>query len=202
MRPLNDLTDLIAEFPGVGPRQARRIVQFLLSKNKTFRARAADLIQKVGDHLTRCNSCFRFDEVNESGMCAICVDPARDTTALMVVEKDVDIESVEAAHAYSGRYFVLGGLIPMAKQRRNGSAVRIKELLARIAKSKKNGLREVVLALSTTPEGDYTALETAKNIVDAEPGMKVTLLGRGLSTGAELEYADRETLRNALKNRA
>lgn len=117
----------------------------------------------------------------------------------MVVEKDVDIEGVEASGAYKGKYFVLGGLMPLIPKK-NAPTVRAKELEARI---QKNGINEVIFALSTTPEGDYTARELTQIFKTLPRGesLKVSILGRGLSVGAEIEYADAETLRNALQNR-
>ena len=115
----------------------------------------------------------------------------------MVVEKDVDIEGVEGSGAYHGKYFVLGGLMAMT-ERKHSRVLRNKELLMRV---QKNGIQEIIFALSTTPEGDYTARELMKEMNTANPDIKTTLLGRGLSVGAEIEYADSETLRSALKNR-
>lgn len=196
-RATEELTELIAEFPGLGPRQARRIVQFLLSKNAAYRERLTVLIAEVAKNAKRCKDCFRFDDLDPKGLCRICADASRDTHALMVVEKDVDIEGVESSGAYRGKYFVLGGLMSMTK-RKNGSP-RDQELFSRIAK---NGFTEVIFALSTTPEGDYTARELMKILNAGYPDVKTTLLGRGLSVGAEIEYADSETIRNAFKNRA
>ncbi|MEK9176895.1 MAG: toprim domain-containing protein [Patescibacteria group bacterium] len=196
MRAIHELTNLIAEFPGVGPRQARRIVQFLLGRDQSYREELASSLSKIRKSVSQCRECYRF--ADGSGICALCTDRGRDDTALMVVEKDVDVEGVEASEAYAGRYFVLGGLISMARQRKNGNGTRTKELMNRIGKLKP---AEVVFALSATPEGDYTAGELMRELKATHPGMKLTLLGRGLSIGAEIEYADRETLRNALKNR-
>ncbi len=199
-RPIHDLVEKIAEFPGIGPRQARRIVQFLLGKSSAYRLELAQLIQEAGKHITQCKVCFRFDDIGGAGACKICSDKNRDQSVLMVIEKDVDIEGVEESHAYNGRYFVLGGLLSMARPRKN-DRVRSKELLSFISQMKP-GLTEVILALSTTPEGDYTAREIAKEVSTANPDIKTTLLGRGLSVGAEIEYADQETIRSALKNRS
>lgn len=196
-RSIEELAARVAEFPGIGPRQARRIVQFLLSKNGGYREQLAELITNIAAGAKKCKSCFRFDDVNDTGICRICADKSRERGTLMVVEKDVDIEGVEGSGAYAGTYFVLGGLMPMT-QRKNGGTLRSKELLTRI---KSNNLEEVIFALSTTPEGDYTARELMKEINEKFSGIKTTLLGRGLSVGAEIEYADSETLRNALRNR-
>ncbi len=198
MKGVSKLVDLIAEFPGIGPRQARRIVQFLLSRPQSLRVALARAITSLGDEVSPCSQCYRFDEIGAQGACALCADTKRDASALMVVERDVDIDAVESSSAYKGRYFVLGGLMPMARQKRAGKEPRTAELLVRI---KKNGVTEVIFALSTTPEGDYTARELAKQLSAIDPVLKTTLLGRGLSVGAEIEYADSETLRNALQNR-
>ncbi|MES2135232.1 MAG: toprim domain-containing protein [Patescibacteria group bacterium] len=197
-RTTHDLIEHIAEFPGIGPRQARRIVQFLLSAGAPFREKLAQLIIDSGTSTSPCNVCFRFDDTRDSGTCSICSDASRDHTSLMVVEKDIDIEGIEGSGAYRGTYFVLGGLKTMT-ERKNSRTLRTKELLSHIGK---NGTKEVIFALSTTPEGDYTARELSKEIQKATPDKKVTLLGRGLSVGAEIEYADAETLRSALRNRS
>lgn len=196
MKPIQELVDLIAEFPGVGPRAARRIVQFMLAKDKSFRDKLARAVAGVGGAVSQCELCFRYTE--RPKLCAICADHAREHT-LMVVERDVDVESVEGSSAYHGLYFVLGGLIPMARQRKNGNRVRAKELISRI---EKGAPEEVIFALSTTPEGDYTAHELIRELKTLNSKLKTSMLGRGLSVGAEIEYADHETLRSALKNRS
>lgn len=197
-RPIHELVSLIAEFPGIGPRQARRIVQFLLTRNPQYRERFAESIRALGKAAEQCTSCFRYDDSGNGSLCIICADHERDRNVLMVVEKDADIENVEHSRSYSGLYFVLGGHIPMT-ERKNPPYVRVKELKEKISKG---DVAEVILALSTTPEGDFTAREILNDISSAYPHIRVSLLGRGLSVGAEIEYADPETLRNALKNRA
>ncbi len=202
---VHDLTALIAEFPGIGPRQARRVVQFLLHKDGAYRTRLSELIQNIRNHVSQCSVCFRFDDLNGNTVCKICSDANRDATQLMVVEKDVDIEGVEASGAYKGRYFVLGGLMRLS-ERKNDVQIRSKELLARIQKtppSVEGGVQEVIFALASTPEGDFTSREIIRNISSSLPEVtsRLSILGRGLSVGAEIEYADAETLRNALQNR-
>ncbi len=196
-RTTEDLVNQIAEFPGIGPRQAKRIVQFLLFAGAPFREKLAKLIEKAGALAIPCVRCFKYDDRRDSGLCTLCSDTSRDVNVLMVVEKDIDIEGIENSGAYHGSYFVLGGLLTMT-QRKNSRTIRSKELLAHIQKSP---MQEVIFALSTTPEGDYTARELVKEIEGIKPEVKGTLLGRGLSVGAEIEYADAETLRSAFKNR-
>lgn len=196
-RPIQELPSLISEFPGIGPRQARRIVQFLLTKTPAFREKLSEILRAIGSTTEQCTSCFRYDDSGNGRTCSICANVERDSQVLMVVEKDADIENVEASHAYRGLYFVLGGLIPMT-ERKNASYVRSRELQEKI---KKNGITEIILALSTTPEGDYTGRELMDLLRSVKSDLKISFLGRGLSVGAEIEYADSETLRNALKNR-
>jgi recombination protein RecR len=202
MRPIRALADLIAEFPGVGPRQARRVVQFLLRADHSYKKRLVEAIESLEGRVSQCVSCFRFDEVTSVKLCPLCADASRDDALLMVVEKDVDIDSVEAAGIFKGRYFVLGSLIPLARARKSAISPRTKELSKSVAERKKAGLKEVVLAFATTPDGDYTARELKKEISEKFPEIKVSLLGRGLSLGAEIEYADQETLRSALQGRS
>ncbi|TAJ14902.1 recombination protein RecR [Patescibacteria group bacterium] len=198
MRQVNELTDLIAHFPGIGPRQARRVVQFLLSSGSAFREKLARLIIEVGQSASPCAICWRFDDLRGNKICSICSNESRDRDLLMVVEKDIDIEGIESSGAYRGLYFVLGGLMTMT-ERKSARIVRTRELITHI---QNNETSEVIWALSTTPEGDYTAREIMKEINTVKPNVTTTLLGRGLSVGAEIEYADSETLRSALKNRA
>ena len=197
MSPINELTELLSHLPGLGPRQARRVVQFLLSKDKTFREKLAALITDMSQGAMQCTRCYRFDDPNASHLCRICADQDRDASLLMVVEHDVDIEAIEATLTYRGYYFVLGGLLNLLKQRKD-KVVRIAELKKRIDQN----VKEVIFALSTTPEGDYTTKEIVDHLKTQNSELRTTLLGRGLSIGAELEYADPETLRSALKNRS
>ncbi len=202
MRPINELTELLSQLPGLGPRQARRVVQYLLARGPAFRTKLAELINAISLATAQCKNCMRFDD-SVDGRCPICADAARDRSVLMVVEHDVDIDAVESSLAYSGKYFVIGALMPLGGRKRKGAdEPRIEALLHHVDAGIKEGLREVIFALSTTPEGDYTARELKKQIEGSSPTIQTSLLGRGLSVGAEIEYADGETLRSALKNRS
>ncbi|MEK7530631.1 MAG: toprim domain-containing protein [Patescibacteria group bacterium] len=198
MGPVHELTALLAHLPGLGPRQARRVVQYLLKKNQTFRAELSTLITQLAAHTAECTLCHRYDDPHGSGLCGQCRSKSRDASILMVVEHDVDIDAMEASGAYAGRYFVLGGLMPLSDRRRS-QAVYAEHLVTRV---KNEPIAEIIFALATTPEGDYTARELSKKVAEANKKTKITLLGRGLSVGAEVEYADPETLRNALKSRS
>lgn len=201
MRPIHELTEMLSRLPGLGPRQARRVVQYLLQHDQQFRHTLATLIESVSLKTAQCSLCMRFDDPAQNGLCSLCADPERDHGTLMVVEHDVDTDAVESSLTYKGFYFVLGGLMSMTKLKKE-RPIRTAELWKRIQRRTEEGLKEVIIALATTPEGDYTARELVKEIQTKFPSLTTTLLGRGLSVGAELEYADPETLRSALKNRA
>lgn len=199
-KTIQELTDLIAELPGLGPRQARRIVQYLLRANPGYKKKLTDTITSLSAHIAQCEQCYRFDEVNSKQQCKLCADPNRDTATLMVIEKDVDLEGVEAAGVYRGQYFVLGSLMPLARTRKFAAPIRTNELFKRVQNDQET-IQEIILAFATTPEGDFTAHELKSKIAALAPHIKITILGRGLSLGAEIEYADQETLRSALQGR-
>ena len=204
MDVIDKLTEVFKEFPGIGERQARRFVYFLMRRNGEYSANLNRLITELKKEVTQCKECFRFFLLNENGdnLCEICSDVHTDPSVLMVVEKDSDLESVRKSRVYQGKYFILGGLVPIV-EKTTKRQVRIEELKQKIEKDSKE-LKEVILAFSLSPQGDHTdhyVRGEIKNVT--EPlGIKISSLGRGLSTGTELEYSDNDTLRNALKNRS
>ena len=121
----------------------------------------------------------------------------------MVVCRDVDLEMIEKSGAFAGRYFVLGGALPVLEKNPERK-IRSRELLKVAEKMSKENLREIILAMNADPEGENTAdfLHKLLELIVKKHNIKISLLGRGLSTGVELEYADADTLKNALRNRA
>jgi recombination protein RecR len=202
MSSIDNLANLFMKFPGIGTRQAKRFVYFLLAQDPHFVETLAYEISELKKNIAQCSACFRFFPRTGTGtLCSVCVDDA-DSATLMVVEKDTDFESVHRSGSYAGRYFILGGTIPVL-ERDPASKIRIHELLARIESSAVEGLSEIILALSANPEGDFTRDYILKALtpIAEQLGITITTLGRGLSTGTELEYSDAVTLRHALKNR-
>ncbi len=134
-------------------------------------------------------------------MCMMCADETRDRTTLMIVEKDSDMEALERSGTYRGQYFILGGTLPILEKHPD-DRIRISLLLDRITAESDN-LDEVIIACAVTPESEHTAQFVESQISPLlNPTMtKITHLGRGLSTGTELEYSDTETLRYALLGR-
>lgn len=200
MSDIDTLTELFMRFPGIGPRQARRFVFFLLRQDAGYRNTLTRSITEVANNIKRCSECMRFASLHtKQPLCDLCADTNRENGVLMLVEKDTDVEQMEKSGAYSGRYFVLGGTLSLTGKK---SFIREKELVQYFTKHQ--GVTEIILALSATPDGEYTADYLTTKFKEDEPTKDavVTILGRGLSTGSELEYADATTLKQALKNRA
>lgn len=205
MDSIEKLTAHFLKFPGIGRRQARRFAYHLLSKDQGSLHDLAQLIKGIKQEIAECASCHRFfaPGPGKNATCDVCRDPNADLTTLLLVEKDFDMENIRKSGAYSGRYFVLGGTLPLFDKNPNES-IRVRMLFEESEKSAKAGtLKEIIIALSANPEGEHTTQYVAKVL---EPlvqkyKIKTTTLGRGLSTGTELEYSDRDTLKNALKNR-
>lgn len=196
------LIELFKEFPGIGPRQAKRFVYFLLNKNANYSTELANLIKEVRSKVHSCNICFRFFPNGNSSTCPTCADKTRDSKLLMIVSHDVDFENIERTKFYNGYYFILGGTVPILEKNPE-TKIRQRDLFEVIEKKSKEGLTEIVIALNYNPEGENTLShlrEVLSPTID-KLSIKISTLGRGLSTGTELEYSDTETIRNALKNR-
>lgn len=197
MDKIDELATAFARFPGIGPRQAKRFVYYLLAAPAGDRTKLAELLTTLGDSVHQCPECMRFFNSTSRTICTYCSDPHRDDALLMLVEKDQDLAAVERAGTYKGRYFVLGGVLTLSGK----GAIREKDLLRAAAMRAKKGLKEIVLALSATSEGEHTADRVRELLAPYRDSIKISALGRGLATGSELEYSDAETLRAALAGR-
>jgi len=201
MNILQKLAESFQKFPGIGPRQARRFVDYLIKEGEREIKNLSEQILELQKTVRQCPECgYHFATDDGEGRCKICRHPNRESSLLLVVEKDIDLENIEKSGAYKGRYYILGTTIkdlneiPEAKKRF--------ETLYNYVKKSIGEIKEVILATSATGEGETTAvyleriLEPLKN-----SGLKISRLGRGLSTGTELEYSDSSTIKNALENR-
>ncbi len=204
MNPIEYLAQQFKEFPGIGERQAKRFVYFLLHKNPNYVSELSNAINILKNTIHQCPSCFLFFQSEKNTLCDNCSNLKIDHTSLLIIEKDADYESIKRSKNYNGLYFILGGLVPIVTKE-TPSFVRTKELLQSIEKRAKNdNLKEVIIALSLNPHGEHTDIylrEILGSLKD-KYHFNIVSLGRGLSTGTELEYSDSETIKNALKNRA
>lgn len=206
MNSIERLTKLFAEFPGIGPKQAKRFVYFLITRSGAY---VDELKKEIGDlkyEIEMCSDCKRYFVKNGDKTiktCVICSDTSRDQSSLMVVGRDIDFENIEKSHSFDGKYFILGGLVPILDKNPE-MRIRLTELYNSIDKSGKAGiLKEIIIALDANSEGEYTG-ELIKSYLSplvSKYNIKISELGRGLSTGTELEYSDADTIKNALKNR-
>jgi recombination protein RecR len=199
MKGIEKLAAYFQKFPGIGPRQAKRFVYFLLRQEPRTLEDMAKLIETLRNKTAECITCHRFFEADGYGTsCDICTSPNRETSLLMIVEKDVDLEAIERSGTYDGLYFVLGGTVPLMEIS-DAAPLRLDELVRRVRRwrqvSKGHHRHWCSSKAKRQPTTSRSSLHRDKN------PFPITLLGRGLSTGSELEYSDRETIRNALQNR-
>jgi recombination protein RecR len=198
MNSIEKLAELFEKFPGVGKRQAKRFVYFLLRKNSLYTKDLSEAMLSLKKNIRLCEESFQFF-YSERGdtLSPIARDEHRDNSKLMVVEKDSDLENIERMGVYNGKYFVLGGSIPVLSKEPT-QYIRETELLKLIEK-KKDIIQEIILALSVNPQGENTLEYLQKHL--EQFGIKISILGRGLSTGTELEYSDKDTFLSAFDNR-
>ena len=189
---LDRLVQELGRLPGIGPRSAERIALHLLGTEASEARRLAETIVTAREKIQWCSLCGGLTEVQP---CALCDDPQRDRALLCVVEQPTDILILERARAFRGRYHVLGGTLSPI----NGVGpedLRLDALERRVASEP---IREVVIALGTSVEGDATGHFLARRL--AGRGLKVTRIAYGLPAGSGLEFADEVTLGHALEGR-
>jgi recombination protein RecR len=202
---LDRLAKLFLKFPGIGERQARRFAYFILTQQEGYVNSLSRALVDARSHANTCSRCLRVFEgkgaaATPSTLCEICSDEHRDQGSIVVVEKSQDIESF-ARTEYNGLFFVLGGLIPIV-QKDIIQGTNAQKLVDRVNLESTNDiLDEVILAFPITPNGEHTDSAVRELLVPVQHEITVTSLGRGLSTGAELEYADPASLEASLKKR-
>jgi recombination protein RecR len=191
-REIEDLIDLMARLPGLGPRSARRAVLMLLKKRGQVMAPLAARMAHVAASARDCVIC---GNIGTDDICAICADPARATGEICVVEDVADLWAMERGRAFKGRYHVLGGTLS-ALDDVGPEALRIPQLAVRVAEE---GVGEVILALNATVDGQTTAHYIADAL--AGTGIAITSLAQGVPIGGELDYLDDGTIGAALRAR-
>ncbi len=190
---LNNVIEELSKLPGIGRRTALRLSMHLLRMDASAVADMTCSIDRFRQEIRRCRVC---NNLSDDEICPICADEKRDHATICVVEQVADLLSIEHTQQYRGLYHVLGGVIsPM--QGIAPSDLTIDLLIDRIAEG---GVKEVILAISTSVEGE-TTLFYLMNRLREFPEVKVTSIARGIGFGDELEYVDELTLTHALANR-
>ena len=182
-----------AKLPGIGRKTALRLVLHLLRQDTDDVDQLADALMRVKHEVVYCHTCHN---VSDSDTCPICSDPRRDRSTVCVVENIRDVMAIENTQQYHGLYHVLGGVIsPMDGI--GPSDLEIDSLVSRVATGE---VREVILALSPTMEGDTTNFYIFRKLAP-HADVKITMIARGISVGNELEYTDEVTLGRSILNR-
>ena len=191
--PINELLAALNALPGIGPRSAERLALYLVQSDPGSVRQLANALVHARERIRTCTTC---GALTEQVPCATCADTRRDASIVCVVERPVDIISIEKSGTYRGKFHVLGGKISPL----NGvdpEDLRIAELEKRLTSEP---IKEIILALGTDVEGDATSFYLAKRL--ASSGAKVTRIAHGLPAGSGLEFADELTLSRALEGRS
>lgn len=195
------LSSFFERFPGIGPRQAARFVYHLIDEDRSSLENFAKLLEEL-KKAKHCVNCFTAFESRspEQILCPICQDKNREKSLVLVVEKDLDLQNIEKSRIYTGLYYILGGVLSPLNSNK-AKNLRLRELFEYAKNSKE--IKEIILGFSATIEGEETAryIERILEPLQKEQGLKISRLARGLTTGAELEYMDSETIKNSLMNR-
>jgi recombination protein RecR len=182
----------LSKLPGIGPRSAERIALHLVQTESSAVKQLSNAILEARQRIRFCDVC---GALTEQSVCEICSDPRRESSLVCIVERPVDILSIEKSGTFRGKYHVLGGRISPL----NGvqpEDLRIADLERRLAQE---SIREIVVALGTDVEGDATSFYLAKRL--ARAGLKITRIAHGLPAGTGLEFADELTLSRAMEGR-
>jgi recombination protein RecR len=186
------LISLLAKLPGLGPRSARRVALHLLKRKDSLMTPLAKVLDETADAITACSTCGNLDSRNP---CGICADPGRDRSQICAVEEVADLWALERAGAYRGRYQVLGGVLSAL----DGVGPEDLNMTGLLAQADAAEVKEVILALSATVDGQTTAHYITERLAGVD--VQVTRLAHGVPVGGELDYLDDGTISAALKAR-
>lgn len=194
-KPLVELIDSFQKLPGIGPKTAQRLSFYLLHVPQGELDSFAEALSNLKKDTLICSICMN---VSEEDPCPVCTDINRDKSTILVVEQPLDVIAFEKTAKYDGLYHVLHGKISPLENI-GPEEIFVGELFERI--DEKGGIKEIIVATNPTMEGDATAMYLTKKLKSHQNGLKVTRLGMGIPTGADLEYADETTLTQALFGR-
>ncbi len=193
--PVERLIEAFSRLPGIGPKTASRLTFYLLRAPEAEGLELAEALQAMRRDTRLCSTCFNITSAG-ADPCALCADPQREAQLLCVVEEPLDVLAIERTGQYRGRYHVLHGVLsPMEGV--GPEDLKLTELLKRV---ESEGVEEVILATNPTLEGEATAMYIKRQL-EGQP-LRLTRLARGLPSGGDLEYADANTLAQALAGRS
>lgn len=195
--PIKKFIDIFSKLPSIGPRQATRLAFYLISGGKNKLEEASTAISEL-KNIKICLQCF-FIHSNAGSLCNICSDEKRKKDLIMIVEKETDLTSIERTKNFNGRYLVLGELTKNGILESNHK-LRLNSLKSFIKKDFGGTVDEIIIATNPTTYGDLNAMIIKKELEGF--ANKFSRLGRGIPTGGEIEFADEETLEQALKRRS
>lgn len=193
MDTLNRLVDALRCLPGVGPKSAQRMVFHLLQHQRQRGLHLASCLEQAMTHIVHCEQCNNY---TEQALCTLCQNPNRDSSQLCVVENPADVSAIEQSNAFQGKYFVLMGKIsPLDGLGPDDIGLpKLKNLIIQ------EGIKEVILALSPSVEGQTTVHFIYQLL--REESINISQLAHGIPSGGELEFLDSNTIGSALRNRA
>lgn len=198
IKPVQRVVDAFESLPGIGPKSAARLAYYLLHVPQERLEKFAQGLSRLRKDTKICSVCYN---IGEEDLCPICSDDRRDKSIICVVEQPLDLLAMEKSDGYNGVYHVLGGVIsPLSNL--GPDDLYIGALINRV---KKGGIKEIIIATNPSMEGEATAMYIEQKIrgrgSENSDQLKITRIGRGLPTGAEVEYADSLTLSRAMENR-
>jgi len=203
--PLENLIRELSKLPSIGRKTAERLAFYLLSREASEAEGLSRAILEAKRRIRPCRICYNYSEARDTTepICSICADPGRDRSMICVVSQPQELWIIERTGEYRGLYHVLGGLISPVDGV-SPEDLRIEELLRRLRSGE---VKEVILALDPTVEGEATAMFLARKIraldsADSPPKIKVTQIAHGVPIGRDLELADELTLSQALRGRS
>lgn len=195
-RPIRKLIESFEKLPGIGPKTAQRLTFYLLHVPQSELDKFAQALKELKEKTVLCSICYN---VSETDPCPICSDRNRDKSIICVVEQPLDVLALEKTGSFKGVYHVLHGAISPLNNI-GPDELYIRQLIERIT-NHQPPITELILATNSNMEGEATAMYIQKQVKSQKPKAKITRLGQGLPTGADLEYADELTLSKALEGR-
>jgi recombination protein RecR len=189
---IDKAVEQLAQFPGIGKKSALRMALHLLKKPESNTSILAESLLKLRNEIKFCEQCFNL---SDDVLCSVCKSPSKDASLVCIVKDFQDVIAIENTGQFNGHYHVLGGVISPVDGI-GPEDIKIPQLFSRVQKGE---IKEAIIALSSTLEGDTTEFYIAKKLRDMN--VEVSSLSKGISVGGELEYADEVTLASSIRNR-